>query len=188
MDFQVPLVSVSIIVLNGQRTIRSLLESLQKLSKDSPAYEIIIVDNGSTDGTQDIIREYKNIKLFEETQKGIPYARNALIHHAKGQYIAFTDSDCVVTEDWLIEGLKPFSDPNVGIVAGKILGTEPKTIVQEWMNARKMLDQEHVLKNTFMPSVHTANAFFYREDIIKVGGFDDELFSSEDADICWKIE
>jgi hypothetical protein len=109
------------------------------------------------------------------------------VRAATGDIIAFTDADCVVTPDWLVQGVAPLENPEVCGVAGIIKGVEPKNEVQQWMNSRNILDARAALANPFRPYIQTANAFFRREDFWKVDGFDTQLLCGEDCDLSWRI-
>lgn len=183
-----PQVSVIVGVLNGSKTIRPCLDSLLKQVPDSPTHEIIVVDNGSTDGTQAIIKEHSGLIFLEEPRRGVASARNKGLNAARGTYVAFTDADCAAAPDWLKKGIKYFEDRHVGIMAGRIEGGKAHNIVQEWMNARRILDQEWVMRHPFMPSAQTANAWYLLEDLKKVNGFDPALLSNQDGDLCWRIQ
>jgi glycosyltransferase involved in cell wall biosynthesis len=183
-----PEVSVVVPAYNASRTIERCIQSLLELAPDSPPHEIIIVDNGSDDGTAETIRKHPRITLVEEKAvRGPSAARNAGVRAAAGAVIAFTDADCVVTPGWLLHGVAPLGDPAVCGVAGLIMGVEPKNEVQQWMNSRNILDARAALANPFRPYVQTANAFFRREDFWKVNGFDTGLLCGEDCDLSWRI-
>ena len=105
----IPFISVVVPVLNGQATIKDCVKSLLSQSYPSARYEIIIVDNGSTDRTIRILNSCQNsLRLLRETKKGSYAARNTGISCAAGSIIAFTDSDCIADKDWLIHISKPF--------------------------------------------------------------------------------
>jgi glycosyltransferase involved in cell wall biosynthesis len=179
---------ISIIIgVNGAKTIERCISSILNASEHSPSHELIIVDNGSNDGTQEIIKKYPQVILLSEPSRGVTYAHNKGLEKASGTYIAFTDADCYCDPHWLIEGRNMFEDSSVAIVAGRIEGGEAFNIVQEWMNSRKILDQEWVLRHPYLPSVQTANAWYRKKDILKVNGFDTKLDTNEDADLCWRV-
>jgi len=85
---------------------------------------VIVVDNGSTDNTKEVVLNFKdklNIKYVYEVQSGIPYARNAGIRNATKDIIAFIDDDCVADRNWLKYLEIPFiKDPHIGVVGGEV--------------------------------------------------------------------
>lgn len=186
-----PPVEISVIIpsYNSERTIAACLESLRELAPETPPFEVIVADNGSTDGSVDIIRQFSEVKLvFETERRGAAPARNAAVPLARGKILAFTDSDCVAAPLWLLEGIKPFEDPTVVGVAGGILGVSPSNFIQEWMNARRILDQEHAFRHPFMPFIQTANAFYRRKEFMEVGMFDTTFTTAgEDCDLSWRL-
>ncbi len=118
-----PFVSVVMTLFNMERTIGECLESLIDLDYQKDRYEIIIVDGESTDTTRDIIEDYANkhtrpqIKLY--VKKGyIGVGRNEAVKHAKGEFIAITDGDMVVSREWIKELLKGFEDETIVGVGG----------------------------------------------------------------------
>lgn len=184
-------VAISVVVpaYNAMRTIKACVESLRKLSPESPTHELIVVDNGSNDGTGECLRHYPDVRLVEESAvRGPAAARNAGARAAMGDILAFTDADCIVTPDWLINGSAPLADPRICAVAGMIRGVEPENEIQRWMNDRAILDPRSTLAHPFRPFVQTANAFYRREDFRQVDGFDRALLSGEDADLSWRIQ
>ena len=184
-----PRVSVIVPVLNGIRTIRPCLDSLTALQQARPDVEVLVVDNGSTDGTRDVVREYPTVQLLVESEiRGPSAARNAGAQVARGDILAFTDADCVVTAAWLEEALPRFLDCGVVGVGGAIEGVAPQNAIQQWMNDRRILDQEAALHNPIKPYLQTANAFFRRQAVLEVSGFDPSLPYGEDCDLSWRIQ
>jgi glycosyltransferase involved in cell wall biosynthesis len=96
-------VKISVIVpfYNSRNTIKACAEALLGQSYPAENYEIIMVDNNSTDGSADIVKFFPRICLLSEPEQGAYASRNRGIEIAKGSIIAFTDSDCVPSRDWL---------------------------------------------------------------------------------------
>jgi hypothetical protein len=94
-----PMVSVVICAYNAERTMRPCLESLRQL--DYPNYEVVIVDDGSRDRTAEISMDFPEFRLIRQPNKGLSVARNVGMHAARGEIVAYTDSDCVVDPHWL---------------------------------------------------------------------------------------
>jgi glycosyltransferase involved in cell wall biosynthesis len=113
-------ISVVVPVYNVERYVEDCIKALLSQSYPSDRYEIIMVDNNSTDRSRDIVMQYPRIKLLSEKKQGDFAARNRGIAEAKGAVIAFTDSDCAPSTDWLqcIAAAMPSS--GVGIVLGSL--------------------------------------------------------------------
>jgi glycosyltransferase involved in cell wall biosynthesis len=180
-------VSIIVPVYNGEATINRCLESL--LAQDYPKdrYEIIVVDNNSTDGTVGIVRQNPVSLLKEETQ-GPGAARNRGLADARGEIVALIDADCYAEALWLKELVRPFRDPEVGGVGGAIESVRNKTAVERFSQERRVVD--HRLENvSFHPHLATANAAFRKDLIDAVGGFDESFAkASEDVDLSWRIQ
>lgn len=115
-------ISVVIATRNRAESLKDTLASL--LGQSRPPDEVVVVDNGSSDHTREIVSGFAgelNLKYVYEGMKGIPNARNAGIDQASGDIIAFVDDDCIAHEDWLKNIAIPFiKDPNIGVVGGEI--------------------------------------------------------------------
>jgi len=118
-------VSVVIPCYNGAKRIGQTLEFLSKQSY--PKYEILVVNDGSTDCTEAILREaaerIPNLKYINQRNKGIAAARDIGVKSAKGEIIAFTDDDREPDRDWIKNGVEYFDDENVVGVQGSIILT-----------------------------------------------------------------
>lgn len=158
--------------------LKKCLDSLLRL--DFSEYEIIIVNDGSADGTKEFLDSLHNdrIKVFHhEHNRGASIARNTGIEHAQGNIIVFTDDDCVVDKNWLKELLYGFTDESIGLVIGQIFyinkhyhGYFPERLVSN--------------KDAKWPM--TANVA-YRKKVFEVcGGFDERFFyyNNEDSEMA----
>src|SRR5712691_9076065 len=118
-------VSVVVPILNAIRTLPSCLAAIERL--DPKPLEILLVDNGSSDGTlvllHDFARDHRSfdVKVLEQPRRGAAAARNTGFQAAKGDVIAFIDSDCAPEPTWLTYLVEPFSDHRVGAVAGRVV-------------------------------------------------------------------
>ena len=106
-----PLITIAITCFNAEETIERAIKSA--LNQDWPNFEIIIIDDASKDSSQLIIKRYvskiQNIKSFNHiTNQGCAVSRNKLISKAKGEFLFFTDGDCVTHYNWIREGLEVF--------------------------------------------------------------------------------
>ncbi|MGE3521598.1 MAG: glycosyltransferase family 2 protein [Candidatus Dadabacteria bacterium] len=183
-----PTVSIIIPVYNAASTIAICLDSIQRLNYPKNAFEVIVVDNGSNDGSDRIARNYDIKLLYETTIQSSYQARNAGIAKANGNLIAFTDSDCVVAADWLSNLVKYWDDHTIGCFAGEILSYEPNTMVEKFSDHYGILSQPGVLNHPYMPYTATANCAYRREVFDIIGLFNPYLYSGGDADISWRMQ
>lgn len=180
--------SIVIPVHNGGTFFRKCLASLVALNFDPSKYEIIVVDNMSTDETMDIIRD-ANVTFLRETKFQSSYAaRNTGIRAAKGNMIVFTDADCIAHPDWLNAIYRASGDHAVGCFAGEILSYEPHTAVERFSDSIGLLRQRGPLSGWhFKPYAQTANAAYRREVFDRIGLFDPTMKSGGDAAIAWRM-
>ena len=120
-----PLISIVIAARNAEKTISKCLMSLEKLNY--PAFEVIVVDDGSTDRTASITAGFQGIKLLHTDGIGPSAARNMAVKEARGEFIAFTDADCIVDIAWLTELMKGFTSEKVAGVGGAQQSPEDET-------------------------------------------------------------
>jgi len=190
-------VSVVVPVLNGGSSLERCLTSIRR-NNGKYKFEIIVVDAGSTDGSIEIAKQYANKVL-----NGIPHRinRNEGIANAEGEIICFTDSDCIVPEEWidrLVDGLKRLNEEDdkvVGAGGGNIPLLENPSLEElaiskamrspfisfKARNAAIYTKEEEVSHN---PPINSA---LFRWAIEEVGGFREEPGYPEDLDLDAKI-
>ncbi|HXF24245.1 MAG TPA: glycosyltransferase [Gemmatimonadaceae bacterium] len=118
-------ISVVVCTFNRGAMLRPALESLASQTTDSSRFEVILVDNNSTDDTRDIIDEFiggrENWFYVFEPRQGLSYARNTGVAHARAPIVAFTDDDVRVAPDWLAQIERSLEEhPEVDFVGGKV--------------------------------------------------------------------
>ena len=120
-------VSVIICTRNRAKSLKECLAAFEMMVlRPDITWELIVVDNNSTDNTRDVIQEFSErapvtVKYVHEIKPGLGHARNAGIELATGEVIAFTDDDCIVTSDWLASMVHEFrSDPTISGVGGRV--------------------------------------------------------------------
>lgn len=168
-------------VRNGEASIGETLRAL--LGQDHPddLHEVIVVDNGSTDGTAAVIRA-QPVSYIHEPTPGVSHARNRGIAESRGEVIAFLDGDCVPVPLWLSEIAEPFGDPKVGCVAGE-LGHGPVHTVAERQAVRMLGEWQRHAVSSKPPYAVTANAAYRREVLDAIGHFDPDLSRAQDVEL-----
>ena len=148
--------------------------------------ELICVDNGSTDDTLATLERYgSKVKVVIEHVRGPSAARNAGIRAATGEIVAFTDSDCVVSPEWLGAIVEPLADPSVGAVAGRILAHRPCSAVAVF--GEVIHDHRRAVQEFKPPYFITMNVACRRSDLTSLGMFDERLLRGEDVDLAYRM-
>ena len=175
-----PSVTVIVPVWNGEQTIQSLLESLQKLDYDRNKVEVIVVDGNSTDKTREIVKEYP-VKLVVEEKKGLNLARNVGIKCSNGEIIAFTDADCIVPNNWIMKIVDNFKDSKVSCVGGSAKSLDTNFVSQYADNSivrlMPLFTKREELESVKPFFRHPAgcNMAFRRKVAEEVGYFDENI-------------
>ncbi len=182
-----PSVSVVVGCYNGGRTLKACLESLEKLRY--PDFEVIVVDDGSTDDTAQVASAYKSVRLIQHTTNmGLSVARNTGIEASRGEIIAFTDADCRVDEDWLYYVVGDLLRGNFAGMGGHNLLPPDDS----WIAAAVMVSPggpAHVMKSDRLAEhIPGCNMAFYAWALRDIGGFD-PMFrkAGDDVDVCWRL-
>jgi GT2 family glycosyltransferase len=176
-----------VIAVKGDGRVRRLLDRLLRQTVPAAVYEVIVVENGSAeladvDGLGGIVH-YRHVN---EANSGA--ARNAGLAAARGRFLLLTDADCVPEADW-IERLTAHLSTGVAAGVGGIIGKyNPTTWTQRY--AITVVDGQRGLN--YLPALHLpyivgANAGFVTEAVRAVGGFDPDLRSGNDVDVCYKL-
>jgi glycosyltransferase involved in cell wall biosynthesis len=181
-----PNVSVIVPVYNAQETIRECISSLLELNYPKGSLELIFVNNASTDKTPEILKQYCNhIRTLHEVKKGPAAARNKGVLNARGEVIAFTDSDCVVDRDWLLNLIPSLEDPRVGIVGGAILARRPCNKIERF--GEDIHDHETAINVNRLPYVITMNWASRLSVLKELNLFDESFTRCEDVDLSYRI-
>lgn len=181
-------VTVIVPVLNAEGTIAKCIRAL--LAQDYPQsrLQIIIADNGSTDGTQAIIRSYP-VTTVIEPKAGSYNARNLALLLAIGDIIAFTDSDCVPEPDWLSCLIRGFDDPLVAGCGGKIEDFIGTGWVQSYSNLHVLRQDQSLAESTKPhPYIIGANMAYRKKVFSEIGPFDGRFISGGDTDMSWRVQ
>ncbi|MFN3407942.1 MAG: glycosyltransferase [Limisphaerales bacterium] len=207
-----PKVSVVVASYNSERTLRACLESLERLHY--PDYEVILVDDGSTDATAQLVFQgrtepgpaggtfpmfsdkpgqlaaFPHLRYFRHAKnEGLSVARNTGIAAATGEIIAFTDADCRADEDWLYYLVGALLSREFGAVGGpNFLPPEDSAVAAAVMVSPG--GPAHVmLDDRQAEHIPGCNMAFWRDALAAINGFD-PIFkrAGDDVDVCWRLE
>ncbi len=204
-------VSVTIVTYNSGRYIKRCLESV--LAQKGPQFEVIVVDNNSTDGTRDILERYEDrcTIIYNDRNVGFAAAQNQAIRRARGNWVLTLNPD-VLLMPYFIQALLEAGrlDNRIGTVCGKLLVMSPDfnidakprvdstgiyftPYLRHLDRGSRQIDNGHYLKREYVFGA-TAAAALYRREMIDDISIDGEFFDSdffvyrEDADVAWRAQ
>jgi glycosyltransferase involved in cell wall biosynthesis len=182
-----PFVSVIVCSYNGAKTLTACLESLGKISY--PHYEVVLVDDGSTDNTREIAARFPNVRYIHQENHGLSHARNAGAAAAKGEVFAYTDSDCMADGDWLYYLIGTLVTGEFAGVGGPNVTPPAQSWIQACVAAAPGGPSHVLLTDTVAEHIPGCNMAFYRWAFENVGGFDVEYHKAgDDVDFCWRLQ
>ncbi|MBR3654616.1 MAG: glycosyltransferase [Elusimicrobia bacterium] len=175
-----PLVSVMMPTYNNGRYIGQAIESIY--AQNYKNIEVIVIDDGSTDNTKEIIKKYQDIKYFYIEHKGISLARNIALEKSNGEYIAFCDSDDYWLPEKLNTQMQYFKEhPDCQIVFTKY----ENFFEDEKLKTNKRAMHEKLMENflkQYLPS-----SVIKKELFEKYGLFDENFSGVEDTEFLYRI-
>ena len=191
-----PFISIVVVTKNEEEHIKDCLDSLMKLDYPKENYEIIVIDGDSVDRTHEIVKEYA-VNLIIDKKGSLGNSRNIGIKNAKGDYIASTDADCVVKEDWLKILINSISDAPDDVIAvggpnlickndhstAKLIGYMQETL----LGSGGAPQSYKIKKRKKVFGIPNCNVLYRREKLIEVGCFDSTLNMGEDAEINYRF-
>lgn len=182
-----PRVSVVVCAYNAERTMDACLTSLAKLRY--PDYEVIIVNDGSKDGTREISERYPDFTLINQPNRGLSVARNVGMQAATGEIIAYTDSDCVVDPDWLTYLAYKFVHGGFVAVGGPNFPPPEESAVAAYVAASPGGPTHVLLNDEVAEHIPGCNMAFTKQALLEVGGFE-AIFAAagDDVDLCWRLQ
>jgi glycosyltransferase involved in cell wall biosynthesis len=187
MTDALPRVSVIVPAYNEAGRILDCVAALKAQTYPRELLEIIVVDNGSTDGTFELLKSQSGIVAIQETKPGSYAARNRALTLARGDVVAFTDADCSPDETWVENAVAHLHAPGVGIVAGHV-GLDPADAARP--STSELFEQCFAFKqaeNARLGVCVTANWFSPRALLEEMGGFDGGLKSGGDHKLSREI-
>jgi len=181
-----PRISVVVCTYNGSRTIRDCLEGLRRLVY--PDYEVIVVDDGSTDGAGAIAGGY-DVQLIQTANRGLANARNTGLHAATGEIIAYLDDDAHPDPHWLTYLAATFLSTSHAGVGGPNIAPPGDGPIAECV-ARAPGGPVHVLvTDREAEHIPGCNMAFRKSCLAAIGGFDPQFRTAgDDVDVCWRLQ
>jgi glycosyltransferase involved in cell wall biosynthesis len=186
-----PFVSVVIPAYNRASFVRECLAPLLAQTYPRDRYEIILVDDGSTDGLADTAREFVGawpgqFSVLQKPNGGPASARNAGIRASRADIVAFTDSDCVAAPDWLEHLVRALMASDAAGVGGPILNVAPPGWVAQYLISGHFF--RHRVHRGQVDYLLTQNIACRRHTLAAIGGFSEhEGAWSEDADLSFRL-
>jgi GT2 family glycosyltransferase len=184
-DVRWPAISVVVCSYNGSRTIEQTLAALAAL--DYPDYEVVVVDDGSTDSTRKIAERY-DVVLISQENAGLSSARNVGWRAARGEIVAYVDDDAYPDPHWLTYLAWAFLRTDFAAIGGPNL-TPPEDPLFSQAVAHAPGGPIHVLvSDTEAEHIPGCNMAFRRAALAAIGGFDPSFrVAGDDVDACWRI-
>ena len=182
-----PRVSVVVASYNGERTLRACLESLARLKY--PDYEVLLVDDGSTDSTPGIAREFPGFRYIHQDNHGLSIARNTGIAASTGEIVAFTDADCRADEDWLYYLVGGLLGGEFAAIGGHNFLPPDDSFIAAAVMASPGGPAHVMLTDREAEHVPGCNMAFYKWALSEIGGFDPAFRKAgDDVDVCWRLQ
>jgi glycosyltransferase involved in cell wall biosynthesis len=181
-----PRITVVVCTFNGERTIKECLDGLQQL--DYPDYEVIIVDDGSTDSTGEIAREYP-FRLITTDNRGLSSARNTGFNAATGEIVAYIDDDAYPTSEWLKYLATTFLTTDHAAVGGPNLSPPTDGFIADCIAHAPGGPIHVLLSDREAEHIPGCNMAIRKSCLEAIGGFD-AIFrvAGDDVDVCWRLQ
>ena len=179
-------IAVIIPVKNEEEKIERCLEAV--FAQSLKPHEVIVVDGHSTDRTVERAREFP-VKVVYEDYGAVGGARQVGIENAEGEFVAFTDADCIPERDWLEGLVKEFDEGIVGVGGGiknKGEGLWKKSIafaLDSFLGSADSVQDRVFEEKRFVKSISGCNSMYRRSDLIKIGGFNVKFSMNEETEL-----
>lgn len=181
-----PELSVVVPAFEASRTIAQCIRALRSQTLPREHYEIIVVDDASTDDTYQVASREGARVLRLERNTGPGAARNVGVAAARGQLIVFTDADCEPCPDFLADLQVRLRDPRVGGVKGAYRSRQ-RALVARFVQCEYEQRYERTARLPTIDFVDTSACCFRRADVLRVGGFEPRLRMCEDQEMSFRL-
>ncbi len=188
---ETPSISVIVCAYNAESTMEGCLASFRKLNY--PDFEVIVVNDGSTDKTGKIAdrhaAENPHIRVIHQPNLGLSAARNVGMRAARGEIIAYTDSDCYVDPDWLTYMAWAFMDKRFVAVGGPNLPPPEDNRTSACVAVSPGAPTHVLLTDEVAEHIPGCNMAYRREKLMEIDGFDVTYRAAgDDVDVCWRLQ
>lgn len=184
------LVSVIVPAYNAEQTIGSCLDALLQQSVERSSYEIVVVNDGSTDATPSIVADYPSVRLVRQDNSGPGAARNLGAQEARGEILLFTDADCAPAPDWIERMIAPFQRSDVKIVGvkGAYLSCQ-RALTARFVQLEYEDKYRRMAQFEYIDFIDTYSAGYRRDVFLEHGGFDTNFptASVEDQEFSFRL-
>jgi GT2 family glycosyltransferase len=181
-----PRISVAVCSYNGSRTIRETLDGINRL--EYPNFEVIVVDDGSTDSTAAIASEY-DCQVISTPNAGLSSARNVALSAAAGEIIAYIDDDAIPDPHWLYYLAAKFSQADVAMVGGPNISPPISNLVAECVNNAPGGPTHVLTTDEIAEHLPGCNMAIRKSCLEAIGGFDPRFrIAGDDVDVCWRLQ
>lgn len=182
-----PRVTVVVPARNAARTIGACLSALGRQRYPAGRFEVLVVDDGSRDGTGEVAAR-RGVRLLRINGRGPAAARNAGARAASGDLVLFTDADCQPDPDWVPRMVAPFEDPAVVATKG-VYRTEQTTLIARFVQAEYEEKYRRMAGFPTIDFVDTYAAAYRRDVFLQAGGFDERYTqaANEDLDLSYRL-
>ncbi len=181
-----PRMSVVICSHNGARTLRDCLAGVAAL--DYPDFECIVVDDGSTDDTAQIARDF-GARLVQTGGAGLSVARNMGMEASTGEIVAYIDDDTIPEADWLRYLACAFRDSEHAAIGGPNLSLPDPDLVEDSIGRSPGNPTHVLLTDEVAEHIPGCNMAFRKSALQELGGFDARFrVAGDDVDICWRVQ
>lgn len=179
------MISVIVPAYNTAQTISACVQALRRQTGVATEYELIVVDNGSTDNTAELAAA-AGATLVRQARRGAAAARNAGIQAASGEIVCFTDADCAPAPDWIAAITAPLADPEI-IGCKGVYTTSQKALVARFVQIEYEDKYDRLRPQPFIDFIDTYSAAYRRSVLLANGCFDEQIFFVEDQELSFRL-
>ncbi len=182
-----PMVSVVVCTYNGSRTLQDTVMGLKQL--EYPNYEVIIVDNGSTDGLTSKIAQQSGFRVIQTAPTGLSAARNTGLSESRGEIVAYIDDDARPDPHWLHYLVNSFRTSDHCGIGGPNVQPPGDGPIAECVANSPGGPAHIMLTDDIAEHIPGCNMAFRKSQLEEVGGFDPQFrVAGDDVDICWRLQ